>query len=171
MINNFLKKLVIFLVFINLTSCGFQVIYKDQFIESSIANKLASIKIKKNREYLHQKLKSNLLDVLNPDNIKVEPKYLLEVTFSAKTSPTFTNITGASGRNKLSITANYELKNLDNLLVVSVGKTEVYDSYDVDINRYGTYIAEEFVKENLTKVIAQNIRNLIVSDLTDEKNL
>lgn len=170
MINNFLKKLIISLLLINLTSCGFQVIYKDQFDETSIANKLASIKIKKNREQLHQKLKSNLLDVLNPDNIKVEPKYLLEVTFSAKTSPTFTNITGASGRNKLSIIANYDLRSLDNLRVVSDGKTEVYDSYDVDINRYGTYSAEEFVKENLTKVIAQNIRNLIVSDLTDEKN-
>jgi len=170
MIINFLKKLVILLVFLNLTSCGFQVIYKDQFDESSLANKLASIKIKKNREYLHQKLKSNLLDVLNPDNIKVEPKYFLELTFISKISPTFTNITGSSGRNKLTITANYELKKLNDLKTVSSGKTEAYDSYDVDINRYGTYSAEEFVKENLTKVIAQNIRNLIVNDIIDEKN-
>jgi len=171
MINNFLKKLVIFLVFLNLTSCGFQVIYKDQFDESSLANKLASIKIKKNREYLHQKLKSNLLDVLNPDNIKVEPKYLLEVKFETKISPTFTNITGGAGRNKLTIIAFYDLKNLSNAQIISNGRVEVYDSYDVDINRYGTYSAEEFVKENLTKVIAQNIRNLVVSDLIDEKNL
>ncbi|MFM8186790.1 MAG: hypothetical protein ACKN9I_07690, partial [Alphaproteobacteria bacterium] len=114
--------------------------------------------------------KSNLLDVLNPDNIKVEPKYFLEVTFISKISPTFTNITGSSGRNKLTITANYELKKLNDLKTVSSGKTEAYDSYDVDINRYGTYSAEEFVKENLTKVIAQNIRNLIVNDIIDEKN-
>lgn len=169
MINIFIKKFVIFLVFFNLTSCGFQVIYKDQFDEASIANKLASIKIKKNREHLHQKLKSNLLDVLNPDNIKVEPKYFLEVTFSTRTSPTFTNITGSAGRNKITILANYQLKKLSDSNIISSGKTEAYDSYDVDLNRYGTYSAEEFVKENLTKVIAQNIRNLIVSDLIDEK--
>lgn len=169
MMNIFFKKFFIFLLIFNFSSCGFQVIYKDQFDEASISNKLASIKIKKNREYLHQKLKFNLLDVLNPDSIKVEPKYILEITYTAKTSPTFTNITGSSGRNKMTISVSYDLKKLNDLSLVSSGKTEVYDSYDVDLNRYGTYSAEEFVKENLTKVVSQNIRNLIVSDLIEEK--
>ncbi len=169
MMNIFFKNFFIFLLIFNFSSCGFQVIYKDQFDEASISNKLASIKIKKNREYLHQKLKCNLLDVLNPDSIKVEPKYILEITYTTKTSPTFTNITGSSGRNKMTISVSYDLKKLNDLSLVSSGKTEVYDSYDVDLNRYGTYSAEEFVKENLTKVVSQNIRNLIVSDLIEEK--
>jgi hypothetical protein len=45
----------------------------------------------------------------------------------------------------------------------------VNDSYDVTANRYGTYVAGEYVLSNLTKIAAQNIRNSLVNDLIEAK--
>lgn len=151
------------------SSCGFQVIYKDQYIENSIANQLASIVIKKERNQLHQALKNNLYDVLNPDSIKANSKYFLEMHLTQSIGPTLTNFSGGSGRNKVIIKVNYILKNIATAQIISKGDTEVFDSYDLTSNRYATYTAEEFVKENLTKIIAQNIRNSIVNDISEEK--
>jgi hypothetical protein len=159
----------LFLLIFVISSCGFQVIYKDQFDEESIAHQLASIRIKKDRNQLAQTLKNNLYDVLNPDYIKAETKYFLELNLKTAVSPTFTNITGASGRNKATLTVSYVLKNIKTAQIISEGKSEIYDSYDVSQNRYATYVADEYVKDNLTNVIAQNIRNSIVNDIIEEK--
>ncbi len=162
---NFLK---IFLLSFLLFSCGFQVIYKDQYIENSMANQLASIVIRGERKQLAQTLKNNLSDTLNPDYIKTDIKYFLELDISTSVGPTFTNVSGGSGRNKVVLTVKYILKNLKTSQQISEGSTEVFDSYDVSSNRFATYTADEFVKENLTKIVAQNIRNSIVNDLVEE---
>ena len=165
-----LNKFLIFLLLIFTTSsCGLQVIYKDQFDENSIAHQLASIRIKKDRKQLAQTLKNNLYDVLNPDYIKTEAKYFLELDLETTVAPTFTNISGASGRNKATLTVNYVLKNIKTAQIISQGSTDAYDSYDVSQNRYATYTADEYVKDNLTNVIAQKIRNSIVNDISEEK--
>jgi len=164
-----LNKFLIFILLIfSISSCGLQVIYKDQFDENSIAHQLASIRIKKDRNQLAQTLKNNLYDVLNPDYIKTEAKYFLELNLETSVSPTFTNITGGSGRNKATLKVSYVLKNIKTAQIISKGETDVYDSYDVSQNRYATYTADEYVKNNLTNVIAQKIRNSIVNDITEE---
>ena len=165
-----LNKFLIVLTLIFTTSaCELQVIYKDQFNEDSIAHQLASIRIKKDRKQLTQTLKNNLYDILNPDFIKTEAKYFLELDIETSVAPTFTNITGASGRNKAILTVSYVLKNIKTAQTISEGKTDAYDSYDVSLNRYATYTADEYVKDNLTNVVAQKIRNSIVNDISEEK--
>ena len=54
------KFLIVLLLIFTTSSCGLQVIYKDQFDEDSIAHQLASIRIKKDRKQLSQTLKNNL---------------------------------------------------------------------------------------------------------------
>ena len=131
------------------SSCGFQVIYKDQFLENSMANQLASITIRNERNQMAQILKNNLYDTLNPDSIKTIEKYFLELNISTAVGPTFTNVSGGSGRNKVTLKVSYVLKNIRTSQTISEGSTEVFDSYDVSPNRYATSIADEFVKENL----------------------
>lgn len=160
-------RILLFIILFNLFGCNFQVIYKDQFDNTSIAHDLASIRIQKNRNQLAQKLKSNLYDVLNPDAIKTEAEFFLELKINTTINQTFTTATGASGRNKVVLNVNYVLKKISNAHIISQGSVEAYDSFDVTSNRYGTYTAEEYVKENLTKIIAQDIRNNIVNDLIE----
>lgn len=149
------------------SSCGFQVIYRDEEKTGSFSSELAAIRIKKNRTMLDQKMRNNLYDILNPDFLKVEPRYFLEIQLSTSTSSTYITSTGATGRNRIHLTATYHLKNLHDLSEISSGAAEVSDNYDVSSNRYGTLIADKFLRENLTKMIAQNIRNSIVNDLVE----
>jgi hypothetical protein len=50
---------------------------------------------------------------------------------------------------------------------ITSGAVEISDNYDVSQNRFGTYTAQNYVENNLTKLIAQNIRNSLVNDLVE----
>lgn len=171
MSKKFLKNFLIFVIILNIFSCGFQVIYRDkeEGSDSSYEEELASIRIKKDRTRLDQELKNNLYDTLNPDLIKAEPKYFLTLTTAKTVSGTFITLTGASGRNKVTLSVTYKLQNIETGEEVSHGTTSVNDNYDVTSNRYGTYTAENYVLSNLTKIAAQNLRNSLVNDLIEAK--
>lgn len=154
-----------------LQSCGFKTIYKEENSDENISyiKELSAIRIKKDRNRLSQLLKNNLYDLLNPNYEESEPKYFLILTITETISPTFITLTGSSGRNKITLTISYTLKSLEDANVISQGNTSVNDNYDVSENRYGTKVAEDYIKENLTKLAAQNIRNSLVNDLIEFK--
>lgn len=164
-----MRNFLLILVLVNLTSCGFQTIYRDEESNISYAEDLAKIRIQKGPDRLNQELNNNLYDLLNPDYIKAEPKYLLSITATKASSGTFVTQTGASGRNRVTVNVSYVLRNVENGMLISKGTTSVFDNYDVSTNRYGTYVADETVQLNLTKIAAQNIRNVLVSDLIEAK--
>jgi hypothetical protein len=165
------KLVFALLLLFNLSACGFQVIYKerDQNSEISYVEELAAIRIQKDRKRVSQELKNNLYDLLNPDYLKSEPKYFLILDLKESISPTFITLTGASGRNKLVLQVSYTLKSLETGDIISSGNTIVNDDYDVSDSRYGTFAAENYIKSNMTKTIAQNIRNSLVNDLIEMK--
>jgi hypothetical protein len=162
-----IKKFLVTSLVFTLVSCGFQVMYRDEESHASYENDLAAIRIKKDRTAIDQKLKNNLYDLLNPDSTNVEAKYFLILDVTEAVSPTFITITGASGRNKITINVSYELKNLATATTISKGTTSVNDSYNVTDNRYSTDVADEYLRNNLTKVAAQNIRNSLVNDFIE----
>lgn len=162
-----MRKFLCLIILMSLFSCGFQVMYRDEENNLSHASELASIRIKKDRDHLSQKLKNNLYDLLNPDYIQAEAKYFLILKVSESNYGALITQTGASGRNTITVDVHYELKNLENAMTISQGSTAVSDSYDVSTNRYGTYVADETVQLNLTKIAAQNIRNALVNDLIE----
>lgn len=154
---------------LSLVSCGFQTVYLDEKNSNSYSEDLSAIRIQKGRDRLNQELKNNLYDLLNPDYITADPKYFLEMTATKASSGTLVTQTGASGRNRVTVNVTYSLRNIENGMLISRGTTSVFDNYDVSTNRYGTYIADETVQLNLTKIAAQNIRNVLVSDLIEAK--
>jgi hypothetical protein len=163
------KKLVLAIILLSLFSCGFQVMYRDEESHASYESDLAAIRIKKDRTRVDQQVKNNLYDILNPDSLDVSAKYFLILTVKETVSPTFITITGASGRNRITISVSYELKNLETAATISKGSTSVNDNYNVTENRYGTYVGDEYLRDNLTKIAAQNIRNSLVNDFIEAK--
>ncbi len=143
--------------------------YRDEESHNSYETDLAAIRIKKDRDKLGQKLKNNLYDLLNPDQLNIEARYFLILEIKKSTSPTFITVTGASGRNNINLNISYKLKNLATAQTVSSGSTSVNDNYNVEENRYATFVSEEFVGENLTKLAAQNLRNSLVNDFIEIK--
>ncbi len=164
-----MRKFLALLSVLSLFSCGFQIIYRDEENNFSYAEDLAAIRIQKDRTRLAQELKNNLYDILNPDYIKVEPKYFLVMRVGRSISGTFITQTGASGRNRVAVDVHYELRNLENGMTISKGVTSVNDNYDVSSNRYATFVSDESVQLNLTKIAAQNIRNAIVNDFIEAR--
>ena len=164
-----MRKFLCLILLASLCSCGFQIIYRDEANNFSYAEDLASIRIKKDRYHLSLEMKNNLYDLLNPDYIKSEPKYFLILRTSKSVSGALITQTGASGRNRVNVEVLYELKNLENGAIISRGVTSANDSYDVSTNRYGTYVADDTVQLNLTKIVAQNVRNALVNDFIEVK--
>ncbi len=165
----FLQKSIIILLAFTLYSCGFQVVYdeRNKQAEFDYEKELAAIIIKKTRAKVDQNLKSNLYDLLNPDYVKVEPKYFLVINLKKLTSSTFTTSSGASGRNRVILNANYELFSLESGELIAIGSSTINDNYDVTSNRFASYSADEYISTNLTKVLAQNIRNALINDLVE----
>lgn len=163
------KKFFSVFLLLSLCSCGFQVIYRDSKKSSDLSytHELAAIRIKKDRTRISQELKNNLYDTLNPDQIKVDPKYFLTLEIAETISPTLITITGSSGRNKITLKVSYILKNLQTADVISSGHTSVNDNYDISENRYGSHVIENYVRSNLTKIAAQNTRNSLVNDFIE----
>lgn len=165
----FLKiSFLLFLIF-NLSNCGFEVIYREKDSGISYTEELAAIKIQKDSQRLSQDLRNSLYDIFNPDSIKVEPKYYITLTIRESTGATFLTETGAVGRNKVTLSVNYSFYNLKTLELITTGTASASDNYDVDRNRYGTYVTKDYTISNLTKILAQNIRNLLVNDIIEMK--
>lgn len=166
------KKLLLALIFCSiLSSCGFQIIYREAEGEnqSSYEKELATIRIQKEGGRLSQEVRNALKDSFNPDYIDVEPKYILQLNISKGISGTFITVTGASGRNRVTLTLEYTLLDATTGKTLSTGIATVSDNYDVQINRYGTYVAEDYARSNLAKIAATDIRNLLVNDLIELK--
>jgi hypothetical protein len=161
---NFLTLNIIFFSLFLLCSCGFEVIYKNHESPTSLAYTLASIKIEKKRSQLDWELQNSLYNLLNPDKINIPAKYLLTLTTTTTIGSTYITNTGASGRNRITINVNYTLTNLEKNQTISSGSTIASDNYDVSINRFGTFVAEEYVRNNILKMISNNLRNALVND-------
>lgn len=164
-----LKKYFIFLTLLSFNNCGFQVVYKANNIEIPYQQELAAIVIKKDRTKTNQELKNYLYDWLNPEYLKVEPKYFLTLSSQPTYSSTFTTATGSSGRNAVILSVSYVLQDIKTGETISTGSVSTNDNYDVTTRRYGTIVADEYTKSNLTKVAAQNIRNSLINDLIQAK--
>jgi len=171
-INLFFGVLLI-IILILLSSCGFQSVYKLSNEIPGVENEnykteLAAVDVKKERKYINQQLRNNLQDVLNPDKITVTPKYLLTVNLEKSLTSTFTTSIGSSGRNKVILNATYSLKSLESGDVIAIGNVTAQDDFDVQNKRFANYITQETIEINLTKIIAQNIRNSLIRDIAQK---
>lgn len=163
-------RLAITLLLFFFSSCGFNAIYNDNKISEnskSYNQELASIKVQTIRKKLNQDLKNNLEDILNPDGIEVASKYLINITLNRGTSGTFVTSTGSAGRNKVTLTANYQLTNLESGELIATGSTFATDDFNIGTNRFANYTSEETIASNLTIILAKNIRNLLINDIVN----
>lgn len=164
-----MKKIFLatFAIVLFVSSCGFEVIYREKNDGISYQKELAAIKIQKDAGRTSQLLRNELYDTFNPESIKTEPKYYIVVKLGKSIGSSFLASTGASGRNKVTLTASYEFRDIENSELISLGTTSASDNYDVELNRYGTYTAENYAERNLVGTIAKNIRNLLVNDIIE----
>jgi hypothetical protein len=163
-----IKFLIIITIIFFLKSCGFRPIYYNSNLENkniSYHEKLTLIKIKKYRSNIDYELYDDLVKILNPYNIKSDKKYILDIKLTNRISSTYTTSTGSSGRNKVILNAKYKLLDIASGELVGFGNSSQSGDYDVGDKRFANYITEEDTKSHLVKLIAKDIRNMIINDL------
>ncbi|MDA7705094.1 hypothetical protein N8772_01270 [Rickettsiales bacterium] len=161
-----IKFLIITLFFLN--SCGFTPIYYNFDSDSKDYNyheKLTLVKIKKYRSDIDYKLHDHLTKILNPYNNIEDKKYILDIKLTDQISSTFTTSTGSSGRNKITLNANYQLIDIKSGDILGSGRASESGDFDVGNKRFANYTTQEETKLYLTKLIATDIRNMIINDL------
>ena len=150
-----------------LNSCGFKPIYySEQSKKESVDyhNELILVKIKKYRTDTDYELHKNLTKILNPYSLVTKKKYLLDIKLTNKILSTFTTSAGSSGRNKVILIANYKLTDIVSGELIGYGTSDENSDFDVSQKRFANYTTEEQTKLNLTKLIARDIRNMIIND-------
>ena len=166
-----LKNILLIFLSFCLLSCGLRPIYQSSknSPDSNYQQDLATIIIKTDRKKLNQDLKNNLEKVLNPNEVTVNAKYLLTITLSKSLTSTFISYTGSSGRNKVTLTANYTLQDLSNDKIIATGMASANDDFNVESKKFANYVAENSIAVNLTLIIAKNIRNLLINDIVNSR--
>lgn len=169
------KAFILILILLFLSACGLSTMYGNttygtpnknvQTIPPLLNQELAKIAIKKDRTQISEQLRNNLYDLFKGTQTKIEPEYFLIINIAKTVTPTYTTLTGVSGRNRIVLVAKYQLKRLRDAYPVGSGSTQVSDNYNVSTTRYANYLTEEVTSNKLTQTVAQNLRNLIVNDL------
>ncbi len=164
MLHYYKKSIFLLLTLLIVSNCGFHSIYNDKIInESNIS--LNAIKINQNQDKNEQRLRIELEKTLNPEQIDVNKKYILDFEIKKQIQIIIINKTGASGKNRITLNVKYKLKDIEYGDIISSGSVYSKDTYDVQNNRFANYIAEEEVERGLLRSISQNIRDFLIRDL------
>lgn len=151
-----MRKLIILLLVIFNTSCGFKKVYEISNEDNLI---LRQIEVKHQNDRLHQVLRQNFEDLLLKQTGK---KYLLEFDIKSTDTDAITGASGNPSRISITVSANFVLKNINSNKVVKKGNVSAYDEYDVDDNRFANYSSNDEIKIELTRILARKIRNQII---------
>ena len=66
----------------------------------------------------------------------------------------------------MTLIANYKLLDIESNDILGSGKISESGDFDIERKRFANYITEEQTRINLTKLIARDVRNMIINDLT-----
>ncbi|MFT6106504.1 MAG: hypothetical protein ACJATL_000736 [Rickettsiales bacterium] len=165
-----MMKILLLLSVLIIPSCGFHTIYSDNRISSqskAYNEELASITVKVSRDKINQDLKNNLEDVLNPGNIEIDQKYIINISLNRSTGSSIITSTGSAGRQKVILAAKYRLRDFHSGELIATGDVVADDDFDVENKLFANYSAENAIASNLTLVIARNIRNMLINDIVN----
>jgi len=154
-------KYVILLGGLLLAGCGFQPLY---VAHDDVFNQTAAIQIEPITGQEGYQAELILQKRLNPEQVKVAPKYKLTVTFH---SPTYSN-QSIRGDNlatleKMSIKATYKLVNIQKNKVVIESSVDANGLYNLIKSPYATVTHQEKLYDNLIQAMADDIATHVLS--------
>lgn len=164
-----MKKFLIILL-LSLTSCGFSPVYSNDSSHMSSVVKLASIEVNTSYGLMQQLYKTELEDLLNPDQRVQEKLYKVDIDITKALVPIAIEQDRTITRYKVVVSGNYTLKDNSNK-VISTGKLRSEGSYDKVESDYGTYISEDDTTKRIIRQLAEDTRNrLMIALVRQDEN-
>ena len=136
--------------------CGFQPLHYEA--EGTDAKWLASIQISKIPNRSGQKLRSFLLERFPSVFLKANPKYILSVSITEGTVNLGIRKDATATRAKLTVTADYSLKQkLTNKTIIS-GRVNSTNSYNILTSEFAAMSAENNARDRVLRTLAKQIQ-------------
>jgi hypothetical protein len=155
-----------------LASCGFRPVHSAayQAERGAVSGRLAEVMVNASTSRSDQLLKAETEDRLNPDNVAVEKRFVLDVAVAEVNIPLFVSSDGTYGRGNLQFTLSYTLRSsVDNSVVASSTMTRVSSYAASETNAiYASYVAQEDARKRgiieLSKDIVTRLANILDKD-------
>ncbi len=155
-------RFIVLMMIFAVTACGFSPLYKINDGKTTALTE--TISIQPIADYGGYQMENDLSALLNPTGGQVPKKYELFVTIDA---PTFSeqNIQddNFSSRERMYLTARYRLVHIHSGKIVVNAVTSATGAYNIAIEPYATYMAQQKVKENLIKMLSNRIATHVIS--------
>lgn len=161
-----MKKIVLVCLLL-ISGCGFSPLYLTNGRETTQLT--AQIDIAPIADYDGYLMANYLSDALNPDKISVNKTYKLKVSLDAP-SISEQNIQddNFSSRERMTLTARYQLINKKTNDRVIDSRTSATGAYNIALEPYATWSAKQKVKENLIKMLSERITIHVISFVKKE---
>ena len=110
-----------------------------------------------------------LIEELNPNRIDSEQKFILDISVSNSTQDLLVQKDTTVSRSKMTVIANYKLKDLKNKIIKS-GEIKSTVGFEQNLSSYSSFTQEKEAYKNALKDIARSLKSPIIVSLLN-KNL
>jgi LPS-assembly lipoprotein len=140
------------------TACGFQPLHAPgQGARSTPADHLAAVRIVPLEGRVGQQLHNLLRDRLNASGQPREPAYTLRIALRKSTRELGIRKDETATRANLTLSARFELRDLDSRAVLLAGRVVSVNSYDIFDAFYATKVAEDDAVRRGLRQLADDI--------------
>jgi LPS-assembly lipoprotein len=141
-----------------LSGCGFEPLYGSRGQGPRIDSALNEIRIEPIKDRVGQQLYNYLLDRLNPRGAPGHPRYSLTTTVAVNKIELGIERDETATRAKLSLSANFTLRNAINNAVVFFGSSQSTNSFNIVESDFATLSAEKDAIDRAARVVSEEIK-------------
>lgn len=149
-----------------LTSCGFRPVYQ----KTAEITQLEQIKVAAPDNRDSQMLKAAIEDALYASGALQNEKYILIPNLGLSVIPLSIELDGTTQRYRLTATSNYVLQESGSGKILKSGSIKRFNSYNIAIADYSTYVASKDAKKLLLDAIAEELRLRLIDYFDDQKS-
>jgi LPS-assembly lipoprotein len=143
---------------LTVNACGFRPLHApSDDARSTPADRLATIRINPLEGRVGQQLHNLLRDRLNASGQPRDPAYALQIALRITTQELGIRKDETATRANLTLSARFELRDLDSRAVLLAGRSVSVNSYDIFDAFYATTVAEEDAVRRGLRVLADDI--------------
>lgn len=152
-----LRNLLILLVLLSVTACGFRPLNHPRLAGGAVGQGLQDIKVEFIEDRVGQELRNQLLDRLNPLGPPDRALYSLSVVLAEGVQNLGIRKDDSSTRANLIINASFKLEDLQTRRTLTGGAFRSVNSYDILTSQYATQTAKEDARRRGAEQIANHI--------------
>lgn len=155
-------RFVLLICGLALTSgCGFQPLYGKKDNQPGNIELLSQVRILTIKDRVGQRLRNYLVDRMNPGGEPGNPRYELAVNVTVSKIELGIERDETATRAKLTLTANYQLRDIRSNAIVTKGVAQSVNSFNIVVSDFATQSAEADARDRAAREASEEIRTQV----------